>query len=316
MEPLYVITAISNPKRFKSRYKLYKDFEKRCLDAGAILYTAECAFGDRPFEITKHDNPRHIQVRAWDELWIKESLLNLTLHRLPVEAEYIAWVDADVLFARPDWVEETVHQLQHYMVVQMFDYCQDLSPDHSVLNPKEFNFNQIPSMFYQYLNGGSATWKSFSDNYPYGRHPGHCGYAWAARRETLDILGGLIDWSICGSNDEHMARGLMGEIESSIHGEMSNEFKQSMKIWETKASKLLKDIGYVPGLIFHHWHGKKKNRGYVERWKILVENKFNPYEDIQKNTQGIWQLTGNKPKLRDQIRQYFADRNEDSIDVE
>lgn len=49
---LYVIACISNPVRFRSRYKLYKDFEKMVLDAGAVLYTIELALGDREFEVT------------------------------------------------------------------------------------------------------------------------------------------------------------------------------------------------------------------------------------------------------------------------
>ena len=80
---LHVVTAISNPCRYASRYRLYRAFEKHMADSGAILTTVECAFRDRPFEITEPDNRFHIQVRTNDDLWHKENLLNLGISRLP-----------------------------------------------------------------------------------------------------------------------------------------------------------------------------------------------------------------------------------------
>ena len=38
---LYVVTAISNPCRYRSRYNLCRAFEKHCADSGAILYIVE-----------------------------------------------------------------------------------------------------------------------------------------------------------------------------------------------------------------------------------------------------------------------------------
>jgi hypothetical protein len=43
----------------------------------------ELAFGNRPFEVTDPDNPRHVQVRSGHELWHKENLVNLGVARLP-----------------------------------------------------------------------------------------------------------------------------------------------------------------------------------------------------------------------------------------
>jgi len=77
MDSLYAITSIFNPCNYKTRYKLYKEFEKRCKDSGIILYTIEAAFKDQDFAVTDKNNNRHIQVRTNDELWIKENLLNI-----------------------------------------------------------------------------------------------------------------------------------------------------------------------------------------------------------------------------------------------
>lgn len=47
---LCVVTCISNPVRFASRYKLYQRFASEMAAAGANLLTVEAAFGDRPHE--------------------------------------------------------------------------------------------------------------------------------------------------------------------------------------------------------------------------------------------------------------------------
>ena len=65
--------------------------------AGAILYTAEVAFGERHFEVTRGRAIRGIYScgrRA--RSGTRENALNLLMQRLPAEAKYIAWIDADV----------------------------------------------------------------------------------------------------------------------------------------------------------------------------------------------------------------------------
>jgi len=70
---LYVVVPIINPSRYRSRYALYKAFEKYITDAGAVLYTVEAAYGDREFEVTDPANPRHIRLRTHHEVCIKRT---------------------------------------------------------------------------------------------------------------------------------------------------------------------------------------------------------------------------------------------------
>src|SRR3954466_3874591 len=102
-DPLYVVTPVFNACRFRSRWKLYEDFVRMVEHSGAILYTVEVAFGDRDFVVTQPDNPRHLQLRTWHEIWLKEHSINLLVERLPRDWKYCAWVDADVFFSRYDW---------------------------------------------------------------------------------------------------------------------------------------------------------------------------------------------------------------------
>jgi hypothetical protein len=298
---LDVVAVISNPARYQSRYRLYRDFERYVLASGARLTTVESALGERPFEVTSRSNPRHVQVRRTDELWDKENLINLGISRLPSDWKYVAWIDADVSFARPDWVLETLQQLQVYPIVQLFADAVDLGPEHQIVQEhKGFAY-----CYHQKLRR--------SDQYGVFWHP---GFAWACTREAFDALGGLIDWAILGAADHHMAKGLIGEVLDSVHGGVSPSYKDRLVQWQNRAvAQLQGDLGYVSGLLMHHWHGKKQQRFYRERWSVLVDQQFDPLTDLVRDHQGLWRLAGNKPGLRDGIRDYFRSRNEDSIEI-
>jgi len=85
--------------------------------------------------------------------------------------------------------------------------------------------------------------------------------------------------------------------------------------WQESASAFKQNIGYVAGSILHHWHGKKADRRYKERFNILVDTQFDPIADLSKDSSGAWVLAADKWLLRDQLREYFEGRNEDSVDV-
>ena len=74
-------------------------------------------------------------------------------------------------------------------------------------------------------------------------------------------------------------------------------------------------MGVVPGTVNHYWLGSKQHRRYQGRWKILVQDGYDPDLDIKYDFQGVLQLTDWSIKLRDDLIQYFSVRNEDSIDL-
>jgi hypothetical protein len=320
-ELLNVVCVISNPVRYNSRYQLFKKFEEKMLKSGVQLYVVETQQGERPFQVTDSFDRKHIQLRTFDELWIKENMINIGISRLPKDWEYVAWVDADIEFLRPDWATETVQQLQSYEVVQMFETAIDMGPQGETLNVHH-------SFMSEYVKGGCKP--PIGPGYGYygvnesralftGKRFWHPGYAWAARREAFDSLGGLIDFCILGSADHSMAMGLIGLIQRSAPKDINKKFLNELEIWQQRAEAHIKrDVGYVPGSILHSWHGKKKDRKYVERWDIIRNNDFDPDDDLKRDWQGLLQLEVLTPRqrtLRDQIRQYLRQRNEDSVDV-
>jgi hypothetical protein len=304
--PLYVVTPIANPSRYRSRYTLYRAFEKYIEDVGAILYTVEAAYGDRDFAVTDAANPRHIRLRTHHEVWHKENLINIGVSRLPADWKYVAWIDADVQFVRPDIVIETIHQLQHFSVVQMFAHATDLGPKHEPL--KSFEGFVAQCMGHRQSQAGMEQYSVW-----------HPGYAWACRRDAWDQLGGLIDFAIVGSADRYMACALIGEIAQSLSPDLVRAcpaYSEWCFEWQARAETYVRrNVGFVDGLLLHYFHGAKKKRGYFNRSAILWNNKFDPARDIKRDWQGVWQLSDRKPDLRDELRAYFRSRDEDSTEV-
>jgi hypothetical protein len=295
----HVVTAIFNPFRYQTHYDNYRRFARHMAESGAQLTTIELAFGDRPFVVTEPGNPAHVQVRGRSELWLKENLLNLAVARLPADWKYVAWIDCDIEFLREDWVEETVQALQHYHVVQPWSDVYDLGPQRQHLEHHR-------SFCRQYVTG--ARWGA---DYGYW----HSGYAWAMTRQAWDWLGGLLDSCIVGSADYHMAHALIGEVGRTYKVNPTDGldgYARQLLRWQGAAERhVCRNIGYVDGAIRHFWHGPKANRRYVDRWRIIHDNGFDPELDLKRNSFGVFELTGRSIRLRDELRAYFRQRNDD-----
>jgi len=329
---LHVVAVVHNPLRFRSRHRLFKEFVARCQAAGVSLHVVEASFGERDADHTGRGVDWHSMVVQQQELWVKESLINVGLSRLPPEAKYVAWIDGDVQFVRPDWAEETVHQLQHYRVVQMFQCAADLGPTGEILQvfngfgysqadglPEVFNGSQAEVDAANYYRSSQEV-QQVQARFHQPDVPAkfwHPGFAWAARRETLDEMGGLLDWSVLGSADHMMALAWLGKVGKAIpDGLHANYLRHALLYQERCAEAVRGDVGYVPGTLLHFWHGRKRDRQYVDRWKILQKWQYDPERDVRHDSQGLIQLTRAGERMRDDLRAYFRSRNEDSIDTE
>lgn len=308
---LYVVTMMSNAPRWRARYRNYEKFARHIACAGAILYTCEIAFGEREFEITEANNPCHLQLRTTHELWHKENALNLLIQRLPADAEYIAWIDADITFARSDWAQETLHLLQHYDFIQMFSTGQDLTTDGELLD-------KWPGFLYNYQTKRPDPHKpefvEYEHPYEYNGYIGHPGYAWAARRSSLSKVGMLIDWAPLGSADWHMAWAMIGKMQKSLGGISNENYRKWCYEWEARCEQhIRRNVGYMPGTAFHLYHGAKSKRQYAERWKFLEACGFDPVRDLIRDHQGLWQLSDKNILFRDGYRDYAWERDEDEV---
>lgn len=302
-QKLHLVTPYSNPYRLHTRRNLFNDYRRHIsVSPNVELYVTELAYGDRPFEVTEQSHPQDLQLRGDAEMFHKENLINLGVQRFPDNYQYGGYCDGDFNFTRHDWALEAVHLLQHYDFVQLFSSYADLSSHHRPVK-------MTPSFAWAFNHGQRG--RGF-----YGHHGwyiGSPGGAWAWRRDAFDKVGGLLDICILGAADHHMAVGLCGG--SSDHGDLkghSPKYIEHISNWRERAARLTRGIGCVEGHAIHHWHGSRVNRAYTQRWQVLAENQYDPGKDICRNWQGVYHFTGNKPRLRDQIRRYFLQRNEDN----
>jgi hypothetical protein len=232
--------------------------------------------------------------------------LNEAVRRTP-EAELIAWGDTDVWHRNPNWVDDTRHELQRYKVVQTWTQALDLGPHGEVMQTHR-SFADCYQNGLQVVPGGDVKWKWQGGPYDYP----HPGYFWAARRRLWDVAGGLIDVAAMGSGDHHMALALVGAVNLSWPGGVSESYKGHLLRWQRRVMHYVNGrIGAVRGTIEHRFHGAKGNRGYQGRWDMFVRHGFDPDQDLIRNSYGVMEWAGNKPELEREWDAYLKARRED-----
>lgn len=299
---LHVVCTVSNPCHYSRRYKLAREFiDRLSAEPNVALYVTEVVYPILPnqcrFHLTDPSNPRHSQLKGAMPLWSKENCINYTIQKkLPRDWKAVAWIDADVLFDNTEWVRETLQALNCADIVQLFSHCVDMDASGNAMQI-------FQGSMYQYVRCGKRG---------LGPHYWHPGYAWACTRAAYQRMGGLFDASILGSGDDHLMRSLVGEAswETSVHGDASQDYRDNVRAFAEKCHGL--DVGYVPGVIHHFFHGSKQKRKYRERWEILVQHAYQPSLHIKKDADGLNIMTAEFPlQMAVDILQYFLDRKED-----
>lgn len=283
---LHAVSCYFNP----AGYRRLRDNLHRFVASlhGCPLTVVELSF-DGTFEL---DGSLQIRGdRARHTLWQKERLLNLAVERLPPEVDRVAWIDADIQFANPDWAAETHAALERLAVVQLFDAAHFLDQRHHVIRSG-------PSVVGQH-NKGDKVWP---------------GLAWAARRSVFPLL----DMHILGGGDNLMWQAFAGR----------HHIKESQGAWwrrlmsprwlrayllegERMRRRVGGRVGRIAGDVFHYWHGSFENRRYVDRWQILRDHQFDPETDVAIDANGLLRWNSDKPALHAAVAGYFASRQED-----
>jgi hypothetical protein len=306
----HVIAVVSNPMRYKSRWELYRTFEQDVVRKGANLWTLEVQTGARLHQITTKSNPKNFQISSSNLtgiVWIKENMMNLALQQLSIHQpnwRYVIFTDADVKY-ESHWIEETAHALQLHPVVQPWSHAVDLGPDGAATSDKM-------QLSYAYCHVNRIEVKT-TNQYTKGGHP---GYSIAFRRDAINQLGGLIETAALGSGDRHMMTALVGKVNESFHPNVSQGYKNTLYRWQKRADIYIKrNLGYVPCVVRHGFHGAKSNRQYGSRWGLLVKWQFNPDTDLKRDSSGVLTLVTENDRqigFRDDTYRYYKTRNEDA----
>jgi hypothetical protein len=306
-DDLCIVTCYYNPQGYRSKLDNYLFFEKTLRESGLHWLTLECCFGAQDYELP--NGPNIIRVRGRDVMWQKERLLNHAIKMVPARFQKIAWLDCDVLFHNDNWAAETAQLLELYPVLQLFQAVVRL-PRGALCD-----------------TGYGERWSSFAAVHrrdpnllltgDFARH-GHTGFAWAARREWLD-LASLYDGCIAGSGDHMMAHAFAGDWDGPcirrIFGQNHAHHGHFVEWAESVYGQVRAAVSFVPGVIAHLWHGDTANRRYVDRNRDLALFRFDPRVDVAVGPSGCWEWNNDKPGLHQWANDYFSVRQEDG-DVE
>ncbi|OOZ42793.1 hypothetical protein [Solemya elarraichensis gill symbiont] len=318
-ESLWVITSFFNPTGHRWRLECLHAFRHHL---GAPLVVIELALPGQEC-LSSDDADKVITISGDPKIWQKERLLNIALKQLPPEAEYVAWIDCDIVFDRPEWIDQTIELLNSgKQFVQPFDTVFRLP---KIESAEMYSIDALraatpvshkPSFGWA-LHEGNYSTKSITTgqgdagnglniNKAYGvTH----GVAWAAHRDQLCKVG-LYDACIIGGGPSAMAMAIIGEPELLIQKRpMSEAHYQHYLKWASSFNQnRVNDIGFIPGTAFHLWHGPYENRRYHDRHFKLKELGFNPQTDIELAENETWRWNPNSVALRMAIDEYFSSR--------
>jgi hypothetical protein len=325
-----------------------REFEEHGDLGGAtiLVYVVETRLRGHDFEVTEVGHPRHLRLDAEQEVWTKEASINLAVRTLlPRDWRYVAWVDSDITFNSDNWVSDTLARLQQHAFLQLFQSGLHLNAEggvdamyesfayrwaqHSIAAAFEpvavTGAALVAETAAMYAGDGNAD--GAADYYHGGggrrarkqQHAalrrlleGHPGFAWAMTRRAWATVGGLIDFAIFGSADRYMALSLVGMGEVSLPHGCHADYRADVLQWEKRAAALGASLGYVPGTVLHHFHGRQEDRRYNARNVALVRERFSPREDVVLTSQGLLHIRPERYSLLRALHNYAVSRNEDS----
>jgi hypothetical protein len=297
-----VITCYFNPEGYRSKLRNYCLFRESLRVSGIPCLTIECLFPGRSSELPGCDV---YTVMARDTMWQKERLLNLATARLPESWRTVAWLDCDVLFENRNWAMDAVEQLDHHAAVQLFSEVVRLPKGESWGRRGEERWDAFAAIAKTHPN--QLLWANFA------RH-GHTGFAWAAHRDLL-TRHGLYDGCITGSGDHMMAHAFAGDwtgdcidrILGANHAHQTHFRNWAQGVYSSVRAR----VSYVPGALFHLWHGDYADRQYDMRNRELAFFNFDPGTDLRIGDGGCWEWATDDPTLRAWGTDYFVSRRED-----
>ena len=219
----------------------------------------------------------------------------------------MVWLDAYILFQHSDWIAQTSNLLELYRVLQPFSEAVRLPKDYPLgdfINAR-FGLDPLP----RYSAAASTILGNGDD--------GHPGYAWAARRKVIESIG-FFECMAVGGADRVMSQCFLGLPDRMSLEEEPNSIHYAPKLaakldhWRQNVDRVINNsVNFVPGFVFHLYHGDQENRQYLKRHEILNKFNFDPDTDLQLNESGGWEWASDKKEMQKAVKKYFKSRQED-----
>lgn len=313
-DEFWAVTTLFNHTRSPIRASNYRRFRE---SLNLPLLTVELAQDGR-FRLNDSDAEILHQISEADVMWQKERLLNLALDRLPRSCEYVAWLDADVLFRNRHWPAECIAALERHDYVQPFSRLDFLPPAATRTSAA----GATPALGAQQgfgaaiLSGGNPD-RLIADLPLRDQGGTASGFAWTARRETL-AAHGFYDRCIIGGGDSAFLAAVLGccGVLKTIH-HMSAAQRTAYQDWaQNVVSRHRLPIGCVEGKADHLWHGSLTSRKAQSRHVELAECDFDPDNDLVLSSEGCWMWTTAGRRMQQLMVEYFRFREAGSAAVE
>jgi hypothetical protein len=241
-------------------------------------YTIELCFGEPEIK-----NAIHVSGKSY--MFHKERLCRLIEKSVCWWYSKIMFLDADIVFANPNWYSDVSNLLNTHDVVQPFKRAVWL------------DITYKKSLMQLYTVADMKKEVLYNSNL-------HPGFAWAFRRSWYRKVG-FFDYGITGSGDT-----------LSVAAWLNIPFKPSYL--QPALQPAFNEFNLMPkprltnalGTVYHLWHGTKDNRKYLQRHTILKD-----VEDVRDilvlNKDGVFELTNET--VNEQLKEYFISRHDDGF---
>jgi hypothetical protein len=303
---LWSITSYFNPRRYSTKRANYHLFRQHL---ATPLLTVELSF-ESEFELRSDDADHLVQLRGGDVLWQKERLLNVALDLLPMDCEAVAWLDADIIFADPDWATAALGALEHRTLVQPFSDMLNLPRGVSLASAARFTPQRLAVA--RWLKDSGMPADAIVEPGSAKRFAIVPGRAWVARRELL-VRHGWYDTFVIGGGDKLLVLAALGQAQRATAAYLMNPRQEAHYLaWAMPFHADVRGhIDCVPGRLVHLWHGDFDNRLYSARYRGFSEFDFDPTTDIRLGENGCWCWNSDKPAMHEYVAEYFGRRDED-----
>lgn len=264
--PLYAIRQGS----VDIMYTHHSRFQSLIASIGLKFCTIEAIRKDRNQKYmmtTPNNEPEEIQTEFFDDLYLRENFVNVAAKRIP-DWEYIAWIDAHQVFENPYWWQESIHSMEKYGSVQMFQQLQRL-------NALNGSLNMDPGSLYvtTFLSKG---W----DLLPY------YGNAFGIRREMYEKIEYILDTCIASCCDCLYTYALLDDSVQFHYMDRWGQYLQNFKNWTDQAKSVFQGKRKsIRGKLFHLKHEEKFS--YFALLEAANNLDFNVERDLERNTEFV-----------------------------
>ena len=286
-----VCMCFFSPAGFQNPKQNFLHVEKLLQEAKIPTFTIECVIGNQQPLL---NNPT-IQVKSNTCLFYKENLYNILVPKIPEQYTKLVFLDADILFSDPEWIDKISNELNRYDVVQPFETSVWLSLYYGVILKKN------KSSVYG-LKHGVTNQTELLNNY-------HPGFSFAMTRNYYNKIDGFFDKCVFGSGDSIFCNTF---FPTEIYFTTVNLIDSEYKKWSENVRKIPCNVTYLPFTVYHLYHGTLEKRQYASRYEFLKQYDNKSFDDIfYKNEFEVYETKDNN--LKKIMYDYFVSRQEDEL---